>query len=55
MTGGVVNMPMLDGILMIANGHFFKGLNHVIKERKKMRKYRKSIKTVEIGSRQRYE
>ncbi|OMD83596.1 MULTISPECIES: beta-glucosidase [Paenibacillus] len=55
MTGGVVNMPMLDGILMIANGHFFKGLNHVIKERRKMRKYRKSINTLEIGSRQRYE
>lgn len=38
MTGGVMNMPMLDGILMIANGHFFKGLNHVLKERSKMMK-----------------
>lgn len=38
MTGGVVNMPMLDGILMIVNGHFFKGVNHVLKERvKKLR------------------
>lgn len=36
MTGGVVNMPMLDGILMVVNGHFFKGLNHVLKERSKM-------------------
>lgn len=36
MTGGVMNMHMLDGILMIANGHFFKGLNHVLKERSKM-------------------
>ncbi|MRH41625.1 glycosyl hydrolase [Aquibacillus halophilus] len=35
MTGGVINMPMLDGILMIVNGHFFKGLRHVIKERSK--------------------
>ncbi|MFD0616101.1 beta-glucosidase [Paenibacillus sp. GCM10027629] len=36
MTGGVVNMPMLDGILMIVNGHFFKGLRHFFKERSKM-------------------
>ncbi|MGJ7919096.1 beta-glucosidase family protein [Neobacillus sp. LXY-4] len=36
MTGGVVNMPMLDGILMVVNGHFFKGLSHVLKERSKM-------------------
>lgn len=35
MTGGIINMPMLDGILMIANGHFFKGLSHALKERKK--------------------
>ncbi|MFD0616105.1 beta-glucosidase [Paenibacillus sp. GCM10027629] len=38
MTGGVVNMPMLDGILMIVNGHFFKGLRHFFKERSKMLK-----------------
>jgi beta-glucosidase len=38
MTGGIMNMPMLDGILMIVNGHFFKGLNHFLKERKKMNK-----------------
>lgn len=36
MTGGIINMPMLDGILMMANGHFFKGLSHTLKERKKM-------------------
>lgn len=35
MTGGAVNMPMLDGILMMVNGHFFKGLNHLLKERHK--------------------
>lgn len=35
MTGGVINMPMLDGILMIVNGQFVKGLSHVLKERKK--------------------
>lgn len=38
MTGGIMNMPMLDGILMIVNGQFFKGLRHVLKERKKMLK-----------------
>ena len=38
MTGGAVNMPMLDGILMIVNGHFFKGLGHVLKEKNKLAK-----------------
>ncbi|WP_269431689.1 hypothetical protein [Bacillus sp. JCM 19034] len=42
MTGGVVNMPMLDGILMIVNGQFFKGLRHFFKERRKMIKVAKS-------------
>ncbi|MFN7252969.1 MAG: beta-glucosidase [Anaerobacillus sp.] len=42
MTGGIMNMPMLDGILMIVNGQFFKGLRHVIRERKKMLKAAKS-------------
>ncbi|MNC83589.1 hypothetical protein D3C75_1376340 [compost metagenome] len=41
MTGGIMNMPMLDGVLMIVNGHFFKGLRHVLKERKKMLKIAK--------------
>lgn len=45
MTGGIINMPMLDGILMIVNGHFFKGVNHFLKERKKMIKQSK----IEIG------
>ncbi len=35
MTGGLVNMPMLDGILMIVNGHFFKGLAKLLRERKR--------------------
>ncbi|GFZ32360.1 glycosyl hydrolase [Clostridium zeae] len=34
-TGGVINMPMLDGILMMVNGQFFKGLVHLLKERSK--------------------
>lgn len=41
MTGGIMNMPMLDGILMIVNGRFFKGFNHVLKERSKMVKVAK--------------
>jgi beta-glucosidase len=36
MTGGVINMPMLDGILMIVNGQFLKGVRHLLKERKKL-------------------
>lgn len=35
MTGGAVNMPMLDGILMMVNGQFFKGLRHLLIERSK--------------------
>ncbi|WP_078550185.1 beta-glucosidase family protein [Litchfieldia alkalitelluris] len=41
LTGGVVNMPMLDGILMMVNGHFFKGLRHVWKERNKKVRFTK--------------
>jgi len=41
-TGGVVNMPMLDGILMMVNGRFFRGLKHFLKEwRKKVKAERK--------------
>ncbi|MFT0802837.1 glycoside hydrolase family 3 C-terminal domain-containing protein [Bacillus swezeyi] len=36
MSGGIVNMPMVDGILMMVNGRFFKGASHVLKERKKV-------------------
>ncbi|MEK4476237.1 glycoside hydrolase family 3 C-terminal domain-containing protein [Paenibacillus sp. FSL R7-0048] len=46
MTGGIMNMPMLDGILMIVNGRFFKGFNHVLKERSKMVKVAKVKKTI---------
>lgn len=37
MTGGMINMPMLDGILKIVNGQFFKGLSHFLRERKKLK------------------
>jgi len=35
MTGGLVNMPMLDGILMMVNGQFFKGWSRLRRECKK--------------------
>lgn len=41
MTGGAVNMPMVDGMLMIANGHFFKGASKMLKEKKKLRRGRR--------------
>lgn len=44
MTGGIINMPMLDGLLMMVNGQFFKGLSHFIKERKKLVKAEKAKK-----------
>lgn len=44
MTGGIINMPMLDGMLMIVNGHFFKGLSHFLRERSKLVKSKKQIK-----------
>lgn len=43
MTGGMINMPMLDGLLMIVNGHFFKGLNYFLKQRKLMLKEKSSL------------
>ncbi len=36
MTGGALNMKMLNGILMIVNGHFFKGFSHLVREKSKM-------------------
>lgn len=49
MTGGVMNMPMLDGTLMIVNGQFFKGVKHVLKERSKMKRSVKINKTLPKG------
>ncbi len=36
MTGGSINMPMVDGMLMIVNGEFFKGTAKLIKEKNKL-------------------
>ena len=41
LTGGIINTPMVDGMLMMVNGHFFKGLNHFLKERSKFEKLKK--------------
>lgn len=30
MTGGICTMEMAEGILIIVNGHFFKGLGQII-------------------------
>lgn len=43
MTGGMINMPMLDGILQIVNGQFWKGLSHLLRERKKLNKEKSGI------------
>ncbi|MFA9559021.1 beta-glucosidase [Evansella sp. AB-rgal1] len=50
MTGGIMNMPMLDGVLMIVNGQFFKGLRHVLRERKKMLKAAKGEGIINASS-----
>lgn len=44
MTGGIVNMPMLDGLLMMVNGSFFKGLSHLLKERSRLMRMKKQAK-----------
>lgn len=36
MTGGMVNMPMVDGLLIAVNGQFFRGMKKVFTERRKM-------------------
>ena len=35
-TGGIINMPMVDGILTMVNGRFFKGTVKLIKEKNKL-------------------
>ena len=48
MTGGMVDMNMVDGMVTAVNGHFFKGLGHIIgaffKNRSANKKYEKMIK-----------
>ncbi|MDC7124884.1 MAG: glycoside hydrolase family 3 C-terminal domain-containing protein [Spirochaetales bacterium] len=44
MTGGLISMPMVDGILMVVNGHFFKGLSHFLKKKRELKKQTKTSK-----------
>ncbi|WNS40819.1 glycoside hydrolase family 3 C-terminal domain-containing protein [Paenibacillus sp. MMS20-IR301] len=42
MTGGRINMAMLDGVLMMVNGDFFKGVRCVVREQRRKQKRQKS-------------
>ena len=43
-SGGGLRMSQLDGLIMIFNGHFFKGLHHFFKEGRKYKKLEKAEK-----------
>ena len=47
MTGGMVSMEMVNGIVTMVNGHFFRGLGTAVtgffRNRRKTKKYRKKI------------
>ena len=42
MTGGAINKQMMDGIMVIVNGNFFKGLHIFLKENGKKNKAAKA-------------
>lgn len=44
MTGGAISWGQLDGLIMMFNGHFFKGLKHYFKEGKAKKALRKQEK-----------
>ena len=41
---GGLRMSQLDGLIMVFNGHFFKGLHHYFKEGRKYKKLAKAEK-----------
>ncbi len=47
MTGGMVSMEMVEGIVTMVNGHFFRGLGHTIagffRNQRQNQKYVKKI------------
>ena len=43
-SGGGLRMSQLDGLIMIFNGHFWKGLHHYFKEGRKYKKIAKAEK-----------
>ena len=48
MSGGAVNMDMVDGILKIVNGQFFKGIGHLMRARIRLsKKNRETAKKLE--------
>lgn len=42
MTNGAINKPMMDGVMVIVNGNFFKGLHIFLKENRKKNKAAKA-------------
>lgn len=44
MTGGAISFPQLDGMIMMFNGHFFKGVHKFFKEGRKRKKAAKLAK-----------
>ena len=56
MTGGAVSMEMVDGIVKVINGHFFRGVGTVIagyfKNIKKNTAYEKKLKKLLEESKQ---
>lgn len=47
MSGGMISWGQLDGLIMMFNGHFFKGLNHFFKQGR-IRSKKRKMKKVEI-------
>lgn len=47
MTGGMVSMDMVDGMLLVINGHFFKGMKRIVKgffvNRRENKRYKKLL------------
>ena len=51
-SGGGMRMSQLDGLIMMFNGHFFKGLHHMNKEKRKYKKIAKAKKKAEKEAQQ---
>ena len=49
MTGAAISMAQLDGLLMMFNGHFFKGLHHFFKMGRARKKAQKAKEKAEKG------
>ena len=49
MTGAAISMAQLDGLIMMFNGHFFKGLHHFFKMGRARKKAQKAKEKAEKG------